>query len=552
MVECPICLKDVPVGSINRHLDSGCTYGLTGPAAVDSKKSDNVSIRSSPPPSTNTPAKPIASIFQQTGKSSNITQKSSQSHTRESSSPDASPSAQKRSLTDSTILTKSTSATSDPPAKRFKASEAIYEAKPLAEKMRPRTLDDMCGQELVGPNGVLRGLIEEGRVPSMILWGSAGCGKTTLARVIANTVNARFVEISATTAGVGDVKEVCSKARREITLTGRKTILFCDEIHRFSKSQQDVFLAPVESGQITLIGATTENPSFKVQSALLSRCRVFTFSKLTEPALFTILSRALDLECPPDTSTSPPTPTIPKVLDIVFLQYLSRFANGDARTALNLLELSLGLCRRNPSLTFDQLKKSLTRTILYDSTGDQHYDHISAFHKSIRGSDADAAVFWLARMLKGGEDPLFIARRMVVIASEDIGLADNTMLPLAMATMQAVQNIGMPEARINLVHCTVALAQAKKSTKAYRALNSVMEMLEDRQEVEGAPVPVHLRNAPTKFMKELGYGKEYKYNPDYKDGKVVQEYLPDEVKGSRFVDDIHLGSKIDPDLQRSR
>lgn len=401
--------------------------------------------------------------------------------------------------------------------------------------MRPRTLDEVCGQELVGPSGVLRGLVEADRVPSMVLWGDPGTGKTTIARLIANTAGSRFVEINSTSSGVGEVKKLFSDARTELTLTGRKTIIFCDEIHRFSKSQQDVFLGPVEAGQITLIGATTENPSFKVVNALLSRCRTFTLNKLADADLTTILRRALEAE----NCTSP-------LLDDEMLQYLAAFADGDARTALNLLELAMDLSTR-PAITSSQIKKSLTQTLVYDRAGDQHYDTISAFHKSIRGSDPDAALYYLARMLQSGEDPLYIARRLIVVASEDVGLADNTLLPLATAAYSACEKIGMPECRINLAHAAVALSLAPKSTRAYRGLSNALAALQEPG-IAGLPVPVHLRGAPTRLMKEMGFGREYKYNPDFVDGRVAQEYLPEKMKGRVFLEERDLGTKIDDEL----
>lgn len=401
--------------------------------------------------------------------------------------------------------------------------------------MRPRTLDEVCGQELVGPSGVLRGLVEADRVPSMVLWGDPGTGKTTIARLIANTAGSRFVEINSTSSGVGEVKKLFSDARTELTLTGRKTIIFCDEIHRFSKSQQDVFLGPVEAGHITLIGATTENPSFKIVNALLSRCRTFTLNKLTDADLTTILRRALEAE----NCTSP-------LLDDEMLQYLAAFADGDARTALNLLELAMDLSTR-PAITPSQIKKSLTQTLVYDRAGDQHYDTISAFHKSIRGSDPDAALYYLARMLQSGEDPLYIARRLIVVASEDVGLADNTLLPLATAAYSACEKIGMPECRINLAHAAVALSLAPKSTRAYRGLSNALAALQEPG-VAGLPVPAHMRNAPTRLMKEMGFGREYKYNPDFVDGRVAQEYLPEKMKGRVFLEERDLGTKIDDEL----
>ena len=433
-------------------------------------------------------------------------------------------------------------ATSGPLPKRSKS----HRAAPLAERMRPESLDDIFGQELVGPNGVLRSLIETDRVPSMILWGSSGTGKTTIARCIARRSGARFIELNAASTGVAECKKLFAEAANELALTGRKTIIFCDEIHRFSKAQQDVFLRPVEAGTIVLIGATTENPSFRVQTALLSRCRTFTLQPLSREDLIRIMKRALEQEVRETGMELSP------LLDEELLNYLAAFADGDARTALNLLELALSLTTRpgepeGEPMTKEAIKASLTKTMIYDRAGDQHYDTISAFHKSIRGNDPDAALYYLARMLQSGEDPLFIARRMVVIASEDVGLADNTMLPLATATYTATQQIGMPEARIPLAHCAVALALAKKSTRAYRGLNNALSALQEPG-VASLPVPIHLRNAPTRLMREMGNGKEYKYPPNYKDGKVKQDYLPPELLGRKFLEDRDLGTEIDPEL----
>lgn len=430
----------------------------------------------------------------------------------------------------------STTEKRSPVTKKTKPNKAA----PLAERMRPQNFDDVFGQELVGPSGVLRSLIESDRVPSMILWGGSGTGKTTIARCIAHMVGSRFIEMNATSSGVAECKKIFGDAANELALTGRKTIIFCDEIHRFSKSQQDVFLKPVEAGTITLIGATTENPSFKIVNALLSRCRTFTLQKLETEHVKRILQRAIQAE--QATTSTPPSP----LLDDELLTYLATFADGDARTALNLLELAMSLAGRE-GVTKEDIKASLTKTLVYDRAGDQHYDTISAFHKSVRGSDPDATLYYLARMLQSGEDPLFVARRMVVIASEDVGLADNSLLPLATATFTATQQIGMPEARIPLAHCAVALALAPKSTRAYRGLNNAFAALREPG-VAGLPVPIHLRNAPTRLMRELGYGKEYKYNPNYRDGKVSQDYLPDALLGRRFLEDRDLGTEIDPDL----
>lgn len=522
MVECPICGKSVKQANINEHIDSNCT------AAIESK--DVL------PPSSTAPLP----FFKNSASKRDSFLSASQPHPAAPETPVVS---KKRALetTDDNDQTPShetqkngTSAAS----KRPKIS-AFERAAPLAERMRPRNLDQVCGQDLVGPDGVLRGLIETDRVPSMILWGHAGTGKTTIARVIASMVGSRFVEINSTSSGVAECKKIFSEARSELALTGRKTIVFCDEIHRFSKSQQDVFLAPVEAGHVTLIGATTENPSFKVQNALLSRCRTFTLSKLTEEDITTILLRALEAS---KETYNPNTTLVAEPL----LSYLASFADGDARTALNLLELAMDLSTR-PNMTLDTLKSSLTKTLVYDRAGDQHYDTISAFHKSIRGSNPDAALYYLARMIQSGEDALYIARRLIVMASEDIGLADNSMLSLASATYNACEKIGLPECRINLAHCAVAFSLAPKSTRAYRGLGNAMSALQEPG-IAGLPVPIHLRNAPTRLMKELEYGKEYKYNPNYVNGKVKQEYLPDQLKGRTFLEDRDLGIEVDPDL----
>ncbi|KJX97611.1 aaa family atpase like protein [Zymoseptoria brevis] len=573
MVACPICNKPVKEADINCHIDSECKNFIDEPSPPATQGTQSQangakakSALSKPAPGFFTPAPKRNVSFR----------------LDEASSPaPALPSTQKPAVKPSLVLARDTV-----PVKRERAEDEEHAVPgherleqtgpvtkkvknahaPLAERMRPQTLDEVAGQDLVGANGVLRNLIVTDRVPSMILWGGPGTGKTTIARLIAQTAGTRFAEINSTSSGVAECKKLFSEAKNELGLTGRKTIIFCDEIHRFSKSQQDVFLGPVEAGQVTLIGATTENPSFKVANALLSRCRTFTLAKLTDDGIFDILKRALIREVPglPTPSSSPSSedqpepagdedlPTSSTSYNLLtddnysLIRYLAAFADGDARTGLNLLELALDLCKR-PRVTTDDIKQSLTQTLVYDRAGDQHYDTISAFHKSIRGSNADAALYYLARMLQSGEDPLFIARRMVVMASEDVGLADNTILSLATATYTAAERIGMPECRINLAHCAVALSSAPKSVRAYRGLNAAYAALKEPG-IAGLPVPVHLRNAPTRLMKELGYGKEYKYNPDYADGRVVQDYLPEKLKGRSFLASKDLGDKIDPEV----
>lgn len=535
MVECPICGKAVKPRDINAHIDSSCkTFTEPSsplPLSQPNPKKPNVSTFFQ------TPAKRITSLT--TAKVEPNPSTSSQSLTSNQDTAlftplkrsfiEVNPTLEAAHQEDDVNIPKD----SEPFTKK-KRPNNLEKVAPLAERMRPKNLDDVYGQDLVGHNGVLRTLIEQDRVPSMILWGGAGTGKTTIARCIASRVGSKFVEINSTSSGIAECKKIFAEARGELTMIGRKTIIFCDEIHRFTKTQQDVFLGPVESGQITLIGATTENPSFKVQNALLSRCRVFVLSKLTDDDVLHIMERALKTIDQP-----------PEIIDIEFLKYISAFSDGDARTALNLLELALGLSTR-AEITKDEIKSALTKTLVYDRAGDQHYDTISAFHKSVRGSDPDAALYYLARMLQSGEDPLYIARRIVIIASEDIGLADNSMLSLATSTYIAAEKIGMPECRIPLAHATVALCLAPKSTRSYRGLNNAFAALREPG-VAALPIPISLRNAPTKLMKELGHGDQYKYNPNYKDGRVRQDYLPPQLIGRTFLEDRDLGTEIDPD-----
>ncbi|KAM3524759.1 hypothetical protein NHJ13051_004358 [Beauveria bassiana] len=572
-VDCPICNKPVKSSEINNHIDSGCTSFVVVDKESPPSTATNGTAASSqhPPPPTTTTQKRSASSFFSTPAPKRLQNADlkpvtpapligmKRSFDEGPGASDASISAPLSRVSDlkevpplksnaEEAVTAAAAAAAAPAAslsttpengklvKRAKLSKAA----PLAERMRPTTLDEVCGQELVGPNGVLRSLIESDRVPSMILWGGAGTGKTTIARCIAQATGRRFVEINATSSSVGECKKLFQEAASDLALAGRRTIIFCDEIHRFNKAQQDVFLRPVEMGTVTLIGATTENPSFKVVHALLSRCRTFTLQALSTDDVAGILKRARDAEMA--AGTYPQT----GLVDDAMLGYLARFSDGDARTALNLLELALSLTAR-PGATQDGIKASLTKTLVYDRAGDQHYDTISAFHKSVRGGDADAALYYLARMLQSGEDPLFVARRMVVIASEDVGLADSSLLPLATAAYTAAQQIGMPEARIPLAHCAVALCLAPKSTRAYRALNNAYAALREPG-VAALPVPLHLRNAPTRLMRDLGYGAEYKYPPNYRDGRVSQSYLPEELLGRRFLEDRDLGTQVDPDV----
>lgn len=389
---------------------------------------------------------------------------------------------------------------------------------PLAERMRPSSLEDLIGQEhLVGPNGIIRKVISTGNVPSMILWGPPGVGKTTIANIIANEVKRPFQVLSAVSAGVKDVREVIDRAR----YTSR-IILFIDEIHRFNKSQQDALLGAVEKGTITLIGATTENPSFEVNAALLSRCQVYTLKALTESDLLNLIQQALqkDVEL--------------KKRNISLSEHtaLLNISGGDARKLLNLLELITesvsGDVVITDALVIDVAQK---RIALYDKKGEQHYDIISAFIKSIRGSDPNAAVYYLARMIEGGEDVKFIARRMVILAAEDIGNANPTALVMASATFQAVTFIGYPEARIILSQCVIYLATSAKSNASYVAIDTALQRV---RETGDLPVPLSIRNAPTKLMKDLNYGKDYQYAHGFEGNFAAMEFLPEALSGTTF------------------
>lgn len=403
---------------------------------------------------------------------------------------------------------------------------------PLADRMRPENFDDLVGQEeIIGKGKPLRLLIENDQIPSIILWGPPGTGKTTIAQLIAKETKSHFVELSAVSAGIQDVRAVVKRAEMDLGYEQRRTVLFIDEIHRFNKSQQDAFLPYVERGIIILIGATTENPSFEVNAALLSRCKVFVLHRLEEENIEKIISRALE-----DKERGLGARKI--TLGEGVMADLVRAANGDARTSLNALELAVNSSPKEKNgtviLTTEHLRSALQRThFLYDKTGEEHYNIISALHKSLRGSDVNAALYWLARMAEAGEDPLYIARRLTRFASEDIGLADPNALVQAETCFSACHRIGAPECNVILAQCVAYLAKAPKSNALYTAYQKAAE---DVRNLPNLPVPLHLRNAPTKLMKEVGYGKGYKYNPDF-DGPVDQDYLPETLKGKKYLEE---------------
>ena len=407
----------------------------------------------------------------------------------------------------------------------YHAEKESQAGRPLAERMRPRRLSEFVGQpHLVGEGSIVRMAAEQDRIFSMILWGPPGCGKTTLARIIAGETRSHYLQFSAVLSGVKEIRAVIDEARRQQQLQRRRTVLFVDEIHRFNKAQQDAFLHHVESGLITLIGATTENPSFEVIAPLLSRCRVVTLNRLTEEDLATIVRQALD-----DAERGLGSQRLTLAPDA--LELLVRVSDGDGRSALNSLEVAASLTG-DGCITRELMEQALQKkALVYDKSGDEHYNLISALHKSLRGSDPDAALYWMARMLAAGEDPFFIARRMVRFASEDIGNADPQALAVTLAAMEAFRFLGHPEGELALAQAAVYLATAPKSNSIYAAYGSAQAAVTRGGSL---PVPLHIRNAPTTLMKELGYGEGYRYAHHYRDAFAPQDYLPDELQGEVF------------------
>ncbi|HEX9022501.1 MAG TPA: replication-associated recombination protein A [Geobacteraceae bacterium] len=406
------------------------------------------------------------------------------------------------------------------------AADTVKEA-PLAERMRPRTLDEFEGQEhILGPGKLLRQLIESDQLASLIFWGPPGSGKTTLARIIANASKAHFIFFSAILSGVKEIREIVKEAEEVRKYHGKKTILFVDEIHRFNKSQQDAFLPYVERGAFTIIGATTENPSFEVIAPLLSRCKVLVLNPLSDEEVGRIVARAL-------ADRERGLGGLGLAIADEALAFVAQQAQGDARVALNTLETAARLKKRG-EIDLDTAREAVQKKpLLYDKGGEEHYNVISAFIKSMRGSDPDAALYWLARMLEAGEDPLFILRRMVILASEDIGNADPRALQVAVAALQGFQLVGLPEGRIILAQAVTYLASAPKSNSSYLGIDAA---LAEVRKSGALPVPLHVRNAPTRLMKDLGYHKGYRYAHDFAEGYAAQEYLPDELKGRKFYD----------------
>ena len=422
----------------------------------------------------------------------------------------------------------------------FQAKETTENARPLADRMRPAHIDELVGQDhAVGEGSLIRAAISKDRIFSMILWGPPGCGKTTLARILAHDTQSHFVQFSAVLSGVKDIRSVIDSAKSQLQLNRKKTILFVDEIHRFNKAQQDAFLHHVENGLITLIGATTENPSFEVIPALMSRCRLITLKPLTREDLIVLLQKAV-------TDKEKGLGESNLAMAEEALAFIADLADGDARFALNTLEIAASVLadtnkpkKTRSAISLPDVEAALEkRSLLYDKGGEEHYNLISALHKSLRGSDPDAALYWLERMLSGGEDPLYIARRMVRFASEDIGNADPNALTVAMNAMEAYRFLGSPEGELALYQAAAFLATAPKSNSLYAASHALKDTI---KQTGTLPVPLHIRNASTKLMKEIGYGKGYQYDHDHKDAYAPQEYLPEKLQGQTFYHPTNRG-----------
>lgn len=552
LVECPSCELRLPLSQLNPHLDR-CLSGESATTRSDHQqiKTDQWSgFFSSASSSTTCPrgSKRPSQANTQAPLSINGTwsrsEGASKRHRHESiAESNTNTNTNGKSLHYGSMVDGREQAHQPQPVASTSRSR-IDAVKPFAERMRPQTLDEYVGQSDV-VNGPLKMLLRQGKIPSMILWGPPGTGKTTLARLLAKSASStdstcrqgppphRFVEISATNSGANDVKKILDEALHRLELTAQRTLLFIDEIQRFNRAQQDVLLPAVEKGQIVLVAATTENPSFRLQSALISRMRVFVLTKLSVDECCQVLRNALaSVKRESDQADQHAECVAAAYIDEHLIRWIANMADGDARTALGALELALSTTDASvcSAENVSRLKTALKRTALqYDRTGDMHYDTISALHKSIRGSDADAALYWLARMVCSGDDALFIARRLIVAASEDIDTL--AALQMATATYQACQVVGLPECGNNLAQCVVFLAESPKSTRSYRAWNKAKALVEGGY---NHPVPLHIRNAPTKLMNEIGYGKEYRYEPRFAH-PVYQEFFPPQLKGTRLL-----------------
>lgn len=568
MVQCPICHTETSLRDINSHIDTHSVVDLTEeeqPQAPDSlfvADADEEEHEEGAPGDTSMDASTSTSTANETKRKVNIMEILSGNRKKQRTSyvPTWMRQQQQHGLheiasqqahnepvlleqpKDEPVEEKTEHTVEKPaevssPALQAKPASSRFDHLPLSERLRPTSLSDYIGQShLIGPDGVLSGYIRRQIIPSMILQGPPGSGKTSISRLLTKSTKYPFVELSATMHGLSDVKKVFENSTKTFKLTNKPTVLFIDEIHRFNKSQQDSLLGPVEKGTIILIGATTENVSFNINNALISRCKIFNLKKLTDADINQVIRNGVD-----EINRVRQNNNInPLVLSAESIDQIISRSNGDARLSLSMLELlDSKFLTESPSVA--QIEKLLTSTPMY-SRKDSHYDCISALHKSIRGSDPQASLYYLTKMIHSGEDPLYIARRLIRIASEDVGLADPSCLPMTIACYQAVKFVGMPEADMALVQAVIQLANAPKSIRIYRAYKQMKELFNQDSRLAHAEIPLHLRNAPTRLMADMGYSKGYKYNGHYKDGKVNQEYLPDEVKSMDvFTDNGGLG-----------
>jgi putative ATPase len=522
MVRCPICQEHVVLSDINGHLDSGCqtfiATHLQGPASSTLNETDS-----------------------EQHESRTITQETTEQHHLKHGYSSTVPLAVNRKLKRGAPQQESNTARkksdTGSPSTELATERLNLRVAPLAEHVRPRCFDDIVGQEsLIGPNGTLRRLIEQDHLPNLILWGPPGSGKTTIARIIAPMMRRKFYEISSLTTTTTEYQSIITKATQDLQEDRKASIVFCDEIHRITRPQQDIFLDAVRRNRIKLIGATTENPSLNIRHALVYKCRIFTVTKPTINDIVVILRRLVESR---SLKSSP-------LLDDEFLQYIASFADGDIRIALNVVEIAVDICRR-PNMTKEKLKHSLTKSLLYDRSGDQHYDTISAFHKSIRGSDPDAALYYLVRMLQSGENPLFIARRLIVATSEDIGLANNALQTYATSVYLMIEKLGIKDTQSALAQLVITMCLSKKSTRSYRGLNNALAALKEPGTGD-IPVPFHLLDRRPELLREAAQV----ITTDCKNfqGRLpsTQGFLPDPLKGRKFLEDTDFLFKRDPDL----
>ncbi|KAI9034953.1 ATPase WRNIP1 [Aspergillus affinis] len=522
MIRCPICQKHVVLSNVNEHLDSGCrafiATHLQCRASSTLIENDCEQHESCTSPQETTEQHQLKDGYKSTV-------------------PLAVNSMLKRAVPQQESNTARKKPDIGPSSTELETKRLNLRDAPLAEHVRPRCFNEIVGQEsLIGPNGTLRRLIEQDNLPNLILWGPPGSGKTTIARIIAPIMRRNIYEISSLTTTTTEYKSTVTKATQDVQDDRKKSIVFCDEIHRITRPQQDIFLDAIRRNNITLIGATTENPSLNIRHALVYKCRIFTVTKPTTNDIAAILRRSVESQ---SLKSSP-------LLDDEFLQYIAGFADGDSRIALNVLEIAADLCRR-PNMTKEKLKHSLTKSLLYDRSGDQHYDTISAFHKSIRGSDPDAALYYLVRMLQSGENPLFIARRLIVATSEDIGLANNALQTYATSVYLMIEKLGIKDTQSALAQLVITMCLSKKSTRSYRGLNNALAALKEPG-MSDVQVPFHLLDRRPELLREAARVMTTDCKQNQERLQTTQDFLPDPLKGRKFLEDTDFLFKRDPDL----